>query len=137
MGEKLSVDIIARKLSPRILCLYGDLGSGKTTFIQGFAKGLGITKRILSPTFIMMRQYQITNHKSQITNLFHIDLYRIDDEKGTESLGLEEIWSDPNNIVAIEWPEKIEKILPKKRIDIRFEYLDESSRQLTISNIAI
>lgn len=125
MGEKLAANLIADKISPRILCLYGDLGSGKTTFIQGLARGLGIKKRILSPTFIMMREYG---------NFYHVDLYRVEGEKDVEGLGLSEIWSDPENIVAIEWPEKIKKILPQKRMEIYFEYLNENERRITISH---
>ena len=119
LGEKIGTDL----KSGSLICLYGDLGSGKTTFMQGFAIGLGIKKRVLSPTFIIMRQYD---------NLYHIDLYRIKDEKDVESLGLQEIWSDPKNVIAIEWPEKIEKILPKKRTNIHFEYLGEDERKILI-----
>lgn len=108
-----------------IVALYGNLGSGKTTFIQGFAKGLGIKNKIISPTFIIVRKYEI-NLKSSISNLksfYHIDLYRIENEAGLQGLGLEEILNDASNIVAIEWPEKIEKFLPDKTIKINFEYL--------------
>lgn len=107
-----------------MLCLYGNLGSGKTTFVQGLAKGLGIKKRILSPTFIMMRQYG---------NFYHVDLYRAENEKGIEGLGLSEIWSDHANIIAIEWPEKIEKILPVDCLKIKFDYIDENRRKITFT----
>ena len=127
---------------PLIIALTGELGSGKTTFVQGLAKGLGIKKRVLSPTFIMMRQYSIINHKqslllrnkSSIINFYHIDLYRVENEKDVRGLGLSEIWSNPENIVAIEWADKIKKILPKKRIDIRFNYLNNNQRKITISH---
>ncbi len=83
----------------------------------------------------MMRQYPLTiNHESSIINFYHIDLYRAESERGVESLGLTEIWSDPKNIVAIEWAEKIEKILPKKRIEIHFEYLGENNRRIKIND---
>jgi len=135
LGEKFAADLISGKLSSRVICLYGDLGSGKTTFIQGLARGLGIKKRVLSPTFIIMRQYPLTiNHESSIINFFHIDLYRIEKVEDTRGLGLEEIWSDTGNIVAIEWPEKIEKILPKKRIEIHFEYVGENGRKIKIND---
>jgi len=108
-----------------ILALYGNLGSGKTTFVQGLAKGLGIKQKIISPTFIIIRKYNIRLKIKdlRINNFYHIDLYRIESEKDVKELGLEEILEDPNNIIAIEWPEKIEKILPKKRVNLYFEYL--------------
>ena len=130
LGEKIGTDLKTGCL----ICLYGDLGSGKTTFMQGFAKGLGVKKRVLSPTFIIMRQYPIENCELKIENLTHVDLYRIKDEKDVESIGLEEIWSDPKNIIAIEWPEKIEKILPEKRVNIHFEYFGEDKRKITIND---
>lgn len=113
-----------------IIALKGELGSGKTTFVQGLAKGLGIDQRIISPTFILIRSYQA---KKNLT-FFHLDLYRFEDraEKEVKELGLEEIWSDPKNILAIEWAEKIEEILPKKTIEVNFEYLAEEKRRITI-----
>lgn len=111
-----------------VICLYGDLGSGKTTFVQGLAKGLGIEKKIISPTFIIMRTYRIQNSK----NFYHVDLYRIAESKDVESLGLLEIMKDKDNIVVIEWPERIEDLLPEKRIDIIFAYLDEDKREIVV-----
>jgi tRNA threonylcarbamoyladenosine biosynthesis protein TsaE len=128
LGEKIANNIG----SNTVICLYGDLGSGKTTFVQGLARGLGIKKRILSPTFILMRQYPINHYPLSINHFYHIDLYRIKDKIDAEALGLTEIWSDPRNLVVIEWPEKIEKMLPKKRINIYFEYLGELERKITV-----
>lgn len=113
-----------------VLCLYGDLGSGKTTFVQGLAEGLGIKRRVISPTFILMRQYKLSRPIKKIKYLFHIDLYRINTIEDIKSLGLSEIWGTLENIVVIEWAEKIEKILPKGRTDIFFQYLDENTRQI-------
>lgn len=117
----------ARKLKGgEILALVGELGSGKTTFVQGLAQGLGIKKRVLSPTFILMRSYE-----GKMT-LFHIDLYRINTIEEVEILGLEEIWSQENTVVVIEWAEKVKTILPKNTTWIYFEYKDENKRCLTI-----
>jgi len=96
---------IAQSIKPGIVvCLYGDLGSGKTTFSKGFAKGLSIKKRIISPTFTIVRTYRIRNHESPVStseagragimNFYHIDLYRVKDEKELVGLGLEEIFED-------------------------------------------
>ena len=131
LGEKIANQLIIKR-QPLIIALTGELGSGKTTFLQGLAKGLGIKERILSPTFIMMRSYPVTDHQSPVTNFYHVDLYRIESERDIEGLGLEEIWSDPQNIIALEWAEKIKKVLPKKRIDIFFKYVGEDEREIKI-----
>jgi tRNA threonylcarbamoyladenosine biosynthesis protein TsaE len=127
-----------------VIALYGDLGSGKTTFMQGLAKGLGITKNIISPTFIIMRTYELGTREKAIgsedqarrrlgiRNLYHLDLYRIENGEPTVDLGLNELMGEKENIVAIEWPDKIENLLPEKRINLYFEYLEEDKRQITI-----
>mgnify|MGYP001602541494 CR=1 FL=1 len=122
LGEKMGRDLAFDRLRPRTLCLYGDLGSGKTTFIQGLAKGFGIKKRVVSPTFVFMKQYG--------SHFYHVDLYRVNKLEEAKSLGLEEIFSDTRAVVAIEWAEKIKKILPKKRIDICFDYVSENQRKI-------
>ena len=109
------------------MCLYGNLGSGKTTFTQGLAEYFGI-KRIISPTFILVRPYKI---KSIFKSLYHIDLYRLNNLKEIKNLGFEEIISDKNNLVVIEWAENAGTILPKKRIDIHFKWLSENKRELS------
>jgi tRNA threonylcarbamoyladenosine biosynthesis protein TsaE len=129
LGQKLAAHL---KKSPPpqrrglVIGLYGELGSGKTTFIQGLANGLGIKKRISSPTFVIIRDYPVPNSGF---NFYHVDLYRLA-EKETEGLGLEEILADHNNIVAIEWAEKAKKILPAQRIDILFKYINETTREV-------
>lgn len=132
LGEKISTD-----LKPgSILALSGELGSGKTTFIQGLARGLGIKKRIVSPTFVFIRQYSV-NHQTLVKKLYHVDLYRIDKAPDVRGLGLEEIFADPEAIVVIEWADRIKEILPKKRIDINFEYLTGDQRRIKIENPSI
>ena len=124
-----------------IIALHGELGSGKTAFVQGLAKGLGIKRRIISPTFVLVREHRIKNKpsltsykESRIMNLYHIDLYRIENVREIRSLGLEEIMNDQNSIVAIEWAEKIAELLPKEKIDIHFENVDENRRKIIIEN---
>lgn len=114
------------------LALYGELGSGKTTFVQGLAEGLEIKRRVISPTFIIVRSYKLRTKNPELSNLYHIDLYRIDLEKEVEGLGLQEIINDNSAIVAIEWAEKLGEQLPKKRWDLHFRYVDESTREIKI-----
>ena len=148
LGEKIGRNLISQKIKSKIFCLYGDLGSGKTTFLQGLAKGLGIKKRVISPTFVFIKQYEISPPRSPFGHLgggeattstparcdvfYHIDLCRIEKASETQGLGLEEIFKDSKAIVAIEWAEKIKKILPKKRIDIQFNYLNHKERRIII-----
>lgn len=127
---------LARKLAEKLrgdefIALFGDLGSGKTTFIQGLAKGLGIKQRIISPTFIIIRKYQISN----ISNFYHVDLYRIENLIELKNLEFEEIINSKEGIVAVEWAEKIKHLLPKKRIEIYFENISENERKITIKQL--
>jgi tRNA threonylcarbamoyladenosine biosynthesis protein TsaE len=110
--------------------LKGDLGAGKTTFLQGFAKGMGIKEKVISPTFVIMNRFDIK--KGKFKNFYHLDCYRIEDVKEMENLGFEEIISDPQNVVCIEWPEKIKKILPEEIILIKFKITSENNREITI-----
>lgn len=116
-----------------IIGLQGDLGSGKTTFIKALAKGLGIKKRLTSPTFILMKKYKIPNHRLRIADyLFHIDCYRIKDYKDILALDFKEIISNPKNIVVIEWAEKVRKTLPKNTIWIKFKVISERERKIKV-----
>lgn len=113
-----------------VIALYGNLGSGKTIFTQGLAKGLKIKRKITSPTFVFMRSYPFVKHKQFLT-FYHIDLYRGEENSDFRSLGLEEIFSN-DSIVVLEWAEKIKKSLPKKRIDITIESINEKTRKIKI-----
>lgn len=103
----------------------GDLGAGKTTFVQGLAQGLGIKAKIISPTFILMRHYG---------NLYHLDLYRLEDDVWGEvvNLGAPDFWEKNGNIFVIEWAEKIKDHLPKETIWINFEQISDSERKINI-----
>jgi tRNA threonylcarbamoyladenosine biosynthesis protein TsaE len=104
-----------------IIALQGDLGAGKTTFVQFFAKTVGIKNKLTSPTFVLMKKYK---------NLYHIDCYRIRDAKDILALDFKEIISIPQNIVLIEWAEKIKKILPKNAIWLKFKIINEKQRKI-------
>ena len=124
---------IASSLQPGdVIALYGELGSGKTTFVQGMTKELGIKDRIISPTFLIIREHKLKTTNPKLKTLFHVDLYRID-RRDFRNLGLQEIFSDKQSLVVIEWAEKIEDLLPEKRIDIHFKYISENERALEIN----
>lgn len=130
LGRKLSVNLNGGE----VIALSGDLGAGKTTFVQGLAEGLGITSRVNSPTFIIMRSYQITNGQSLITNLYHIDLYRLENniEEEIKNLGITDLWGNQENVFIIEWAEKAKDLLPENTTWIKFENLEEDGRKITI-----
>lgn len=130
--QKLGEQFAQRLKGGEIVGLIGELGSGKTTFVQGLARGLGIKKRIISPTFVFIRSYTL---RPKPYALYHIDLYRVDSVEDVKGLGLEEIWSEPENIVVIEWAEKIEKTSPKKTIKIYFDYQEKDKRIIRVSSI--
>lgn len=113
-----------------VIALYGDLGAGKTVFVQGLAKGLNIKRNITSPTFVFMRSYPLTLKRKPAT-FYHLDLYRGEEESDFNALGLDEIFS-PDSIVILEWAQKLKKSLPKKRIDIFIEKVNEKVRKITI-----
>lgn len=124
LGEDFAKEILKnpKKNGAVVLGLLGNLGGGKTTFLQGFAKGLKIKQKILSPTFVILKHYK---------NFYHIDCYRIKNHKDILELNFLEIIKNPKNIVAVEWPEKIKKVLPKKTIYIDFKFIDENKREIS------
>ncbi len=127
--QKIASDL-AKKMKPGVIALYGDLGAGKTTFTQGFAKGLGIKDKIISPTFVLIRQHQIPNKKQVF---YHVDMYRIDNPASIKELGIEDLLNTKDDLVLIEWAEKIEDFLPKNSTKIFIKTTSENQRQITIS----
>lgn len=120
---------ILKQLPPRhILALFGDLGSGKTTFTQGLAQALGITKRLISPTYVLMREYPIKNHPIY-NSMLHLDLYRLPSSADLKSIDLDELISNPHALVVIEWAEKAKISLPPHQA-IHFKIIDEYSREI-------
>ena len=129
LGEEYGTGLVSANGSV-LLALSGDLGSGKTTFLQGFAKGLGIKRRVVSPTFILMRKYDVARGRV----FYHIDLYRLDESASEEleNLGFDEIVGDPTSIVAVEWAEKAGEAFPKETVWIDFEYVSKTKRKIEI-----
>jgi len=115
-----------------VLALQGDLGAGKTTFVQGLAQGLKIREKILSPTFVLMKRFEVKGKSPR--NFYHIDCYRLNDSREILALDFGKIISEPENIMAIEWAEKIKDILPSDVVWLRFEHLGEDKRKIKMTN---
>ncbi len=113
-----------------IVGLYGNLGSGKTTFTQSLAKYINIKDSITSPTFVIEKIYKIENEKFK--NLIHIDAYRLESGRELQNLDFEKIVEDKDNLIIIEWPENVKEILPENHIKIYCEFIDENTRKYII-----
>lgn len=114
-----------------VIALNGDLGSGKTTFSQCIGEALGVRDAITSPTFLIEKIYEL--YRLPWKHLVHIDAYRLESPKELLHLGWEEIISKPENLVLVEWAEKIEEILPPDTIQVHFHVVDETTREIEIN----
>ena len=114
----------SEKFPGMVICLDGELGSGKTVFVKGFAKALGIKETITSPTFSLVKEY--LNGEMP---LYHMDLYRI--ENATDDFGLSD-YLNQDGVCIIEWPEMLEDQIPEERLDIKIKVLDEDTRVLVL-----
>ena len=122
---ELAENIESEKFPGMIICLDGELGSGKTLFVKGFAKSLGIEVNITSPTFNIVKEYQTGE-----LPLYHMDVYRLED--GDESIGFDDYFNN-EGICIIEWAELIEDSLPEERLDIKFRVIDEDTRIIKLT----
>jgi tRNA threonylcarbamoyladenosine biosynthesis protein TsaE len=107
-----------------VICLQGDLGAGKTTFVQGVAQGWGSLDSVSSPTFILVNVYR----RRDEARLFHMDAYRLDSSLEAEELDLDSMLDQ--GALLIEWPERIDGLVPGERLWIGFEYVDEEEREM-------
>jgi len=133
----------ASSATAAIVGLYGELGSGKTTFMKYLSESFGIKETVQSPTFVIEKIYDLTpspspcegegRREKTFDKLIHIDAYRIEKEEEMLNLGWQKIISDPQNLICIEWPERIVGIMPP-HIKIFFEHIDENSRKIKIEN---
>ena len=120
---ELAQNIESEKFANMVICLRGDLGSGKTVFTKGIAQALGIDEVITSPTFNIIKEYD-----GELP-LYHMDVYRLDGK--VENLGIDEYFHK-GGIVVIEWADMIEDYLPEERLDIKFKIVDDERRILII-----
>ena len=139
LAKKLIHDFLEAEKNRKqalIISLEGDLGAGKTTFTQGLAKELGVHDWIKSPTNIIMREHKLSSkfkvQSSNLESFYHIDCYRLQEPEHMLEMGFKDIISDPENIVLIEWGEKLTKLLPRNIIRIKFKHLKEEKREITV-----
>lgn len=139
--QKLGEEI-AKTLQPNqqqratIIALYGDLGGGKTTFTQGFARGLDIEEPVRSPTFLIMKVFELQNIEA-FTKLIHIDAYRLETSEEMKRLNWDDMVKDNKALILIEWADKIADLLPKDSIKLQFEFIDENTRRITLKGFTI
>ena len=122
---ELAQNFESEKFENMIICLDGELGSGKTVFTKGIAHALGIEENITSPTFTIIKEYD-----SGEMPLYHMDVYRLDGN--TDGVGIEEYYNK-GGIVIIEWAKTIKDILPEERLEIKIKVIDENRRMLIIT----
>jgi len=132
VAEKILRIAQAQKNESAVVCaLHGDLGAGKTTFTQTLARMLGVEEVVTSPTFVVMKNYELANQSFE--KLIHIDAYRIEEIDEMRVLGFEELLGEKSTIMCIEWAENIAELLPVHTIHVHFE-LDGEKRIITIEH---
>lgn len=121
--------IKGNKENATIFGLQGDLGAGKTTFVKSAASALGVEGVVTSPTFVIEKIYKLPKGE-QFSRIIHIDAYRLERDRELLSLGWGSISNDPQNLILIEWPERVAEILPKDVHRICFSFIDENTREV-------
>ena len=125
--RRLGARLGALLKSQDVVCLEGPLGSGKTCLAQGIGRGWGISETLISPTFVLVREYA---RPGDTVTLYHVDLYRISDADDAFSLGLEDFLGEPCAVCVIEWAERARTLMPSEHLWIRIELADETRRAI-------
>lgn len=128
---------LARELPSRVFALVGDLGSGKTAFVRAFLRTFGVEGRIASPTFVIIKNYELGIKNQEFKKVYHVDCYRLENPEELLALGFKEILENLENIVLIEWAEKVKDLLPKETIWLYFEHGEKENERIIKINQAI
>ena len=129
-ARAFSHELRAKETGATLVTLSGDLGAGKTTFVQALGSVLGVKESITSPTFVLARYYELPEDAA-FSRLVHIDAYRLKGGSELQALGFSEAMSDPQTLVLLEWPEMVIDSLPEADVAIRLETLPDHSRSIT------
>lgn len=129
--ELLQAITVGDRGAATVIALSGDLGAGKTTFVQTLARELGVAGTVTSPTFTIMKTYTLENQDWD--RLIHMDAYRIDELAELEPLRFGELLNDPKNLFCIEWAEKIKAALVTPKINVQFTITNGHSRTVQVS----
>ncbi len=113
-----------------VVSLTGELGAGKTTFVKGIARSLGVRETVTSPTFVIMKIYKLVRQPWR--HLVHIDAYRLESPEELRALGWGEIVTDPKNLILVEWAEKVRPFLPRGYRLISFNYIGDNERRVSL-----
>ncbi len=128
--QKIASDLLKKLKHKGVICLYGGLGAGKTTFTKGLSDSLGISEmRIKSPTFTYIREYETPSHK-----IFHVDFYRLEGKEHAAVAMLEEMTEREPDLIIIEWAEHLGKHLPEKRTDVHIHRKSDEHRDIHIQH---
>lgn len=135
MGEALARLAMNYKTRTAVVfALRGELGAGKTTWVKGFLRGMGVRRRVISPTFILWRRFALRNKKP--ANVYHLDAYRLKHSREVEKLGFGEIIANPRNVVVVEWADKIRRLIPPSATWIEFRHgTVKNERWIKVSKI--
>lgn len=126
------IQAVGEKTRAIVVCLYGDLGAGKTTFVKSVVAHTGVSDVVTSPTFVIMKQYRIPVAAYRFKKIIHIDAYRLTERNDMDVLGWREIERDPDSLIFIEWPTRVKDFLPEDALKIHFEFVDEKTREIII-----
>lgn len=127
--EKFASELAASLKVGSAVLLRGDLGAGKTVFSRGFARGLGCDDTLSSPTYTIVQEYMLPGNN----RLYHMDLYRIADANSALGFGVDEFIDDPKAFKLIEWPERIESLLPEKSVNVHITHKGDEEREIRVT----
>jgi tRNA threonylcarbamoyladenosine biosynthesis protein TsaE len=132
VAEMILNTLPAFNTTASVVALSGDLGAGKTTFVQFLARALGVTETVTSPTFTIMKGYEVAGDK-KFKHLIHMDAYRIEAEEELKPLRFAELVATPHSLFCIEWAERIATALPANLVQIQITHTKEEERVVTVT----
>ena len=133
LATQLAEKSVKGGVGPLVFALMGELGTGKTIFVKAFAKALGVDGLVNSPTFVLMHSHEI--HAGRYKILYHVDAYRIETAKDFGPTGIGDVLDGDENIVLIEWADRIENLVPENAIWIYIKHTGENTREIEVTGL--